>query len=515
LLGSALPIKGQRDLVSKAKREGVFSMYVVMVASECAPVAKVGGLADVVFGLSRELEIRGNAVEIVLPKYDCMRYDHIWGLEVVYRDLMVPWFNGSVPSTVWFGLVHGRKCFFIEPHSPDNFFNRGAYYGFTDEHMRFAFFSKAALEFLLKTGKRPEIIHTHDWQTALVPVLLCEIYKYAGMEHQRVVHTIHNFKHQGIAGVDALWFSGLGRPEHYYQPDRLQDDFNPTAINFTKGAVTYSNFVTTVSPQHVWEALHTDRGFGMGHTLHRFRDKFGGVLNGLDYDVWNPETDPHIPHHYEAGRLEAKYADKQALRQRLLLQEGFKPIVAYVGRLDTQKGVHLIKHALSYSLQQGAQFVLLGSSPELGINDEFWHLKHELNGSPDCHLEIGFDEELAHLIYAGSDIMVVPSMFEPCGLTQMIALRYGTVPVVRSVGGLIDTVFDRDYSERPPEQRNGYTFRDTDFQALESALSRALGLWWGYPEEFRRLILQGMAYDNSWNHPGQHYLDIYEYVRHK
>jgi len=490
-------------------------MYVVMVASECAPVAKVGGLADVVYGLSRELEVRGNAVEIVLPKYDCMRYDHIWGLQVSYENLVVPWYNGSVSCTVWFGFVHGRKCYFIEPHSADNFFNRGAYYGFIDEHIRFAFFSKAALEFLLATGKRPDVIHTHDWQTALVPVLLYELYQHTGMERQRVVHTIHNFKHQGIAGENVLWLTGLGRPEYYDQPDRLQDDFNPAAINFTKGAVTYANFVTTVSPQHAWEARYSDQGFGLGHTLHRFEGKFGGILNGLDYDVWNPQADWHIPHDYDAEHLEGKFQNKQALRERLLLREGLKPIVAYVGRLDTQKGVHLIKHALYYTLQRGAQFVLLGSSPELGINDEFWHLKHELNDNPDCHLEIGFNEELAHLIYAGADLVVVPSMFEPCGLTQMIALRYGTVPVVRAVGGLVDTVFDRDYSDRPVEQRNGYSFHDSDGPALESALSRALGLWWDYPEEFLKLVRQGMAYDFSWNHPGQHYLDVYEYVRHK
>ncbi|MDJ0863849.1 MAG: glycosyltransferase, partial [Gammaproteobacteria bacterium] len=188
---------------------------------------------------------------------------------------------------------------------------------------------------------------------------------------------------------------------------------------------------------------------------------------------------------------------------------------AYVGRLDTQKGVHLIRHALFYALQKGAQFVLLGSSPETGINDDFWHLKHELNDNHDCHLEIGYDEELAHRIYAGADMVVVPSLFEPCGLTQMIALRYGAVPIVRAVGGLADTVFDRDHSARPPEARNGYVFHEADYQGLESAMSRAIGLWQDYPGEFRELILNGLRYDYSWNHPGQNYLNIYDYVRHK
>jgi starch synthase len=490
-------------------------MYIVMIASECAPVAKVGGLADVVFGLSRELEIRGNSVEIILPKYDCMRYDHVWGLQVSYENLWVPWFNYHIRCTVWFGFVHGRKCFFIEPHSADHFFNRGRFYGFTDEHMRFAFFSKAALEFLLKSGKRPEIIHTHDWQTALVPVMLYEIYPFAGLEHARVCHTLHNTRHQGIAGENVLWFTGLGHPHRYYGRDRMGDDFDPTAINFSKGAVVYSSFVTTVSPHHAWEIRHAEAGYGLGHILHLYQTKFGGVLNGLDYEMWNPQSDSCLPAHYDADNLDPKYRNKEVLRQRLWLRHDWKPIVAYVGRLDTQKGVALIRHALFYALQRGAQFVLLGSSPEYGINAEFWRLKHELNDNPDCHLEIGYDEELAHLIYAGADMLVVPSLFEPCGLTQMIALRYGTVPIVHAVGGLGDTVFDRDYSERPMYERNGYVFHQTDYHALESAMSRAIALWFDYPDEFRDLVRNGMRCDYSWNRPGGDYLNIYEYIRHR
>lgn len=490
-------------------------MYIVMVASECAPVAKVGGLGDVVYGLCRELEIRGNAVEIILPKYDCMRYDHIWGLQVSHQDLWVPWFNYRVHCTVYFGFVHGRKCFFIEPHSPDNFFNRGAYYGFPDEHMRFAFFSKAALEFMYVSGKRPDVIHTHDWQTALVPVMLYEIYQQAGMGNCRVCHTLHNIKHQGIAGENVLWFTGLNRPDYYYSGSRMGDDFNPSAINFTKGAIVYSNFITTVSRTHAWEIRHTEWGYGLGHILHLHQNKFGGVLNGLDYEMWNPKTNPAVPVHYGADTFSRKKGNTRAMRDRLWLREADKPVVAYVGRLDMQKGVALIRHALFRALERGAQFVLLGSSPELGINAEFWELKRALNDNPDCHLEIGYNEELAHLIYAGADVLVVPSLFEPCGLTQMIALRYGAVPVVRAVGGLADTVFDRDYSDRPVEQRNGYVFYQSDNFALESALDRAIGLWFRYPEAFRELAVRGMRCDYSWNQPGADYVNIYEMIRHK
>ncbi|MCT7988329.1 glycogen synthase GlgA [Laspinema olomoucense] len=490
-------------------------MYIVQIASECAPVIKAGGLGDVVYGLSRELENRGHTVELILPKYDCMRYDHIWGLHDAYRDLYVPWYGGAVHCSVYCGWVHGRVCFFIEPHCEDNFFNRGCYYGCSDDNMRFAFFSKAALEFLLRSNKRPDIIHCHDWQTGLVPVLLYEIYKYNGMWNQRVCYTIHNFKHQGMAGSEVLRATGLNQDAYYFQYDRLRDNFNPFAINLMKGGIVYSNAVTTVSPHHAWEAHYTEVGSGLGHTLHLHQDKFTGVLNGIDYDFWNPEIDRYIPCHYSIDDFEGKQQAKKALRSHLLLQDEDKPIVAYIGRLDQQKGVHLVHHAMYYALSKGAQFVLLGSATEPAINDHFWHEKQFLNDNPDCHLELGFNEELSHLIYAGSDMILVPSNYEPCGLTQMIGLKYGTVPIVRGVGGLVNTVFDRDYDQnKPPAKRNGYVFYETDNDAVESALGRAIDLWYESPKEFQELAIQGMEYDYSWNYPGKNYVEIYESIRH-
>lgn len=488
-------------------------MYIVMIATECAPFAKVGGLADVVYGLSRELEIRSNAVEIILPKYDCGRYDQVWGLTVAYHNLWVPWYGGAINCTVWFGFIHGRKCFFIEPNCPEKFFNRGGFYGYSDECTRMAFFSKAALEFMLKAGKRPDIIHCHDWQTGLVPGLLFEMYKFSGMDRQRVCYTIHNFGHQGIGGRELLAATGLNRPDYFLQVERMRDEFNTTTINFMKSGIVFANHITTVSPRHAEEARYGAEGRGLGHTLFVHRQKFSGVLNGLDYDIWNPEIDKHIPTNYTPKTVEKKEKNKTALRHRFLLQKSRKPLVAYIGRLDKQKGVHLIRHALFYSLEHNAQFVLLGSSPEIEISNYFNHLKNHLNDNPDCHLELGFNEELAHLIYAGADLIVVPSMYEPCGLTQLIALKYGTVPIVRSCGGLADTVFDYHYSDKPIKKRNGYVFYQEDYQAIESALDRALGLWTHYPEEHRQLMLNGMAYDYSWNKPGQEYLKIYNKIK--
>ena len=483
-----------------------------MVTAECAPVAKAGGLGDAVAGLSRELELRGNAVEIILPKYASMRYDSIWGLQPSYRDLWVPWYGGAVRCTVWFGHANGRKCFFIEPHAAANFFGRDRLYGYGDDPERFAFFSRAAVEFMGQAGKRPDLVHCHDWSTGLVPVVLLE-QRQRDMPRQRVCYTIHNFRHQGTGGEQLLQATGLGRPDYFLDADRLGDDFRYRGLNQMKGGVVYSNFVTTVSPSHAEEALFGDGACGLGRTLKEHQVKFRGVLNGVDYDVWNPETDPMLPARYSAADIWRKHQIRDALRDRFWLRRKHSPVVAYVGRLDEQKGLHLVHHALFYTLAQGGQFVLLGDTPlDGGISSHFRHLKRNLNDNPDCHLEIGYREELAHLVFAGADLLIVPSMFEPCGLAPLIAMRYGTVPVVRATGGMIDTVFDLDHSGRPRDERNGFVFHHTDNQAIESALGRALRLWSAHPGEFRRLAMVCMRTDYSWAQPGQDYLDIYHHI---
>jgi starch synthase len=509
-----VPQEGPESSVPRHAEPRLPDLYIVHITPEMAPVAKVGGLADVVFGLSRELSIRGNHVEILLPKYDNLRYDQIHDLKTVYDDLWVPWYEGHIHCTVFFGFVHDRKCFFIEPHSQDNFFGRGSIYGFNDDVMRYAFFSRAAMEFLFKSGKHPDIVHCHDWQTALSPVFLFEIYQHLGMTHPRACLTIHNFKHQGLTGMEVLRATGLHQPERFFDYNRLRDNNNPYALNLLKGGIVYSNFVTTVSPRYAYETKDGEQGFGLEPTLHTHQIKYGGVVNGVDYDVWNPEIDHHIPARFGVDSVDGKYANKRALRHRLMLADNDKPIVAFIGRLDPQKGLDLVRHAIFYSLERGAQFVLLGSSPDPGINADFWGLKRMLNESPDCHLEIGFDEDLSHLIYAGADMMLVPSQFEPCGLTQLISLRYGTIPVVRAVGGLMDTVFDKDHSHHPLHERNGYVFDHYDHGGLESALGRAIDCYFHHPEHFRELIKNAMRSDYSWNHPGMDYLNIYHAIRH-
>lgn len=487
-------------------------MYITMVGAECAPAAKAGGLGDFIQGLSRELIKRGNEVDVILPKYDCLRWDRIDGLHKAYEDLWVPFYEQSLPCDVDCGYVDGIRCFFIDDHSQQRFFHRGRIYGESDDTERFAFFSRALLEFLLKTGKQPDIIHCHDWQTALVPVLLQENYEALGLIHPRVCFTLHNLAHQGVCGEYVLHQVGLDR-DRLMTEDRLLDRGNPQAVNLLKGGILYSSFVTTVSPGYARESRHTEQGRGLQETLNACEHKFRGVINGIDQDAWNPLTDPHIPWHFGPSSLPGKARCKSALRRRLGLDEAAAPVVSIVSRLDRQKGVDLMRHSIHYALESGCQVVLLGSASEDWIDAMFREIKQETDGSPDCHIELGYDEAMAHQIYAGADIIVVPSVYEPCGLTQLIAMNYAVVPVVRRVGGLADTVFDANHSDKAFEERNGYVFDDPIGPGLESALSRAIWLWFEHPAYFRQLRLNGMHTDHSWAGPAQQYLEIFRGIR--
>ncbi|MBB1126209.1 glycogen synthase [Thiospirillum jenense] len=486
-------------------------MYIVMVSAECAPVAKAGGLGDFIQGLGRELTIQGHEVTIVLPKYDVLRTSFIQNLQPVYRDLWVPFYDRRIPCTVESGDVDGLRCLFIEPHSPQGFFRRGRIYGEPDDMDRFALFCRAVLEYFLMTGQHPNVIHCNDWQTGLLPVLLYEIYERLGMNRTRVCYSLHNVGYQGQTDPHVLQMNGL-EVTRLLTADRLQDPSNPQLLNLMKGGIVFSNFVTTVSPQYAWEIQHTQQGMGLQPLLRQYDQKFGGVLNGIDDATWNPATDPLITSRYTADDLRRKAANKTALRRRLNLASGLKPIVAVVSRLDRQKGVELIRHAIDYVLAENCQFVLLGSALDPAIDAEFQQAKCDKLGNPNCHLELGYDEELAHLIYASADMILIPSVYEPCGLTQMIAMKYGCVPIVRRVGGLADTVFDANYSDKPFEERNGYVFDELTPAGLESALKRAIGLWFHHPDHFRQLRLNGMRTDNSWRRPSQHYLDIYHHI---
>jgi starch synthase len=487
-------------------------MYIAMVSAECAPIAKAGGLGDVVHGLSRALIALGQEVDVFLPGYDSLRHDLISGRRRVYSDLCVPFYDQQIRCQVDAGEVDGVTCYFITAESSHRFFERGRIYGESDDAERFAFFCRAVLEFLLKSGRRPDVIHCHDWQTALVPVLLFELYEGSGLADVRVCYSLHNVGYQGIVNASVLRQVGLD-PARLLTEDRLQDPANPAAANLMKGGIVFSNFVNTVSPRYAWEIQNTDQGMGLQGVLQTHAGKFGGILNGIDDAVWNPATDPHIAEPFACDRIEGKTANQSRLRQRVGLAASTRPLVVIVSRLDYQKGVHLLRFGITHALAQGCQVALLGSALDPVVDAQFRGLQEDYAGSPDCRLVLAYDEELSHLMYAGADMILIPSIYEPCGLTQMIAMKYGAVPIARRVGGLADTVVDANYSDRPFEARNGYLFDDLTESAFANAIDRALHLWREHPDYFRQLQINGMRVDRSWREPARHYLDIYDYLR--
>ena len=487
---------------------------IVIASAECAPVAKAGGLGDFVHGLARELIRQGHRVEVILPRYDCLRLESMDGLEKAPLELRLPYYATTLPCDLYQGRVEDIPCWFIDPRSPQDFFRRGVIYGEPDDPERFTCFAVAVLEFLAHTGRRPDVIHCHDWHTGLVPVLLDQVYRARGLERTRVCYTLHNLGYQGRVGEQVLRQVGLDAGR-LLTPERLGDPADTRLVNLLKGGIVHSHYITTVSPSYAREILTTEQGLGLQATLGARADRFAGILNGIDVTVWNPLTDPRIPQPFGPDSLPAKARSKQALRQRLGLAQNSKPLLAVISRLDAQKGVELIRHALLHTLARGGQAVLLGSAQDPLLDRYFRILQRETATSPDCHLELGYDEDLAHLLYAAADLLVVPSLYEPCGLTQMIAMRYGTVPVVRRVGGLADTVFDAHHSDRPFAERNGFVFDEPTPEALAGALDRALGLWFEHPAYFRQLRLNGMAADHSWARPARQYAAIFDRIRDK
>lgn len=494
-------------------------MHIINIASELAPIAKVGGLADVLLGLSRELSWKGHDVDIIIPKYDCMDTEGIRDL-AIYNENVPSYFKGELfPNTIWKGWVENLKVYFIEPTHPAHFFHRGCFYGCEDDNDRYLYFSRAALEFMFKESIQPDIIHLHDWQTAVIAPLYQKVYQGLGFKKPKVVFTIHNIEYQGRCSAADLDNIGLNGKQ-LLAPNELQDDQYKDAINLLKGAILYSDFVTTVSPNYAIEVLTPLGGRGLDKTLLKYKNKFKGILNGIDYSYWNPEIDRYLPAHFSPREIPANKKDrntidkkayiKNMLRERLFLAEEHRPILGCIARLVPQKGIELIKHALFHTLEKGGQFVLLGSSPIPSISAEFQDLKHQFTDHPCVHLILHHNEELAHMIYAASDMFIVPSLFEPCGLTQMISLKYGAVPIVRKTGGLADTIFDVDYSQKPFAETNGYVFDYPDATGVESALDRAFDCWFHNQDKWRKLMIQGMKIDFSWNKPSNEYLEVYK-----
>lgn len=496
-------------------------MYIVQVASEVAPVAKVGGLADVMMGLSRELKWKGHRVEAVIPKYDCIDTSKL-PLQCSEAGVR-SFFDGQWhDNSIWRGRYNGDlQLTFIESLAPMRFFDRGCIYGCQDDIDRFLYFSRAVLDWLLEQKTIPDVIHIHDWETAAIAFLIRQEPFRTHFEKTRTVLTIHNIAYQGkcqVADLDKVGISG----SWFNTPSRLQDDFG-TDLNLLKGGIVFSDFVTTVSPTYAKEVLTPEGGKGLYLTLNQNTEKFSGILNGVDYSYWNPEIDPHISFRYSSRLvpkseedsiiLAAKKKNTEKMRQSLGMEnDETKPLVVSICRLVHQKGVDLIKYAILNAHKKGMQYIVLGTAPDPAINWEFMNLSQQYAHDPHVRILLQQEESLAHLLYAASDMFLMPSLFEPCGLTQLIALKYGSIPIVRHTGGLVDTVFDVDYSKRPLAETNGFSFDDADTTGLDSALDRALAFWRQDSEGWQNLMVRAMESDFSWNFPARHYVNIYQKI---
>jgi starch synthase len=474
-------------------------MRVLMVASEVAPFAKTGGLADVLGALPAALARLGHEVDVVMPRYRGIRAGTGVG------SITVAAAGRSADAPIFAHEAGGVRTFFVEQ---PQYFDRAGLYGednrdYDDNPERFAFLARAALAWAAAGGVRYDVIHAHDWQTGLVPVLL-------NVEHRGhpvlggtpAVFTIHNLAYQG--NFPAWWVPALGLDWTLLHVDALEFWGR---ISFLKGGINFSRIVTTVSPRYAQEIQAPEFGFGFDGILRYRSADLIGILNGIDYDQWDPERDPHLPEPYTASNLAGKRAAKRAVLAEFGLpvttETLDRPLVGMVSRMVDQKGFDLVAAAAGELPRLPASFVALGTGDRR--YEEMWR------GLAARHADrigarIGFDEGLAHRIEGGSDVFLMPSRFEPCGLNQMYSLRYGTVPVVRATGGLFDTV--RNYNPDTGEG-TGFTFDEYSPGALVGTLRWALGIYRD-GETWRRIQAAGMREDNSWDASARRYVRAYE-----
>ncbi|XP_047946511.1 glycogen synthase-like [Salvia hispanica] len=490
-------------------------IHIIHVTAEMAPIAKVGGLGDVVTGLARACLTRGHTVDVFLPFYECINKQHVKELTLI--STYGSYHDGSwIPTNVYRGVVFGIPVVFIEP--TNHFFKGQSVYGGSyDELEAYLFFSRACLEWLQVSATQPDIIHVHEWQTAGLPLLYWDMYQYLSLQKPRIVLTIHNMEHYGECRQEQLNKCGLDGSV-YSTEEKAMDDrtigHNPERLSLLKGGIVYSNAVVTVSPTYLKETLNSG---WLAATLIRHRDKYFGILNGIDTAIWNPATDAFLPAKFDANQIEGKKICKLYVQRGLGLapeaQDSAKvPLVVCITRLVAQKGLHLITNAIRHVEALNGQMIILGTAPDARVGSEFEGLARLHNEGPSIRILQMYSEELSHMLYAAADIVLVPSIYEPCGLSQMIGMRYGAVPLVRKTGGLADTVFDMD-DQSHSEIANGFVFEGIDEGSLNCTLDRAFSFYHEKPNEWRDTVKKVLQMDNSWNNAAGKYIDVYNNVR--
>jgi starch synthase len=475
-------------------------LKVLFVSSEAAPFAKTGGLGDVVGALPKALQRRGLDVRVVLPLYAGMDWN---ALERLDGAIHVPMWWGTATAGVRLGRLPGSDVpiYFLEYH---RYFDRPHIYGrpgdaYDDNLERFTFLSRGALELCKALDFIPDVINANDWQTALVPVFVNTVEWARPLHGAATVYTIHNLAHQGVTDGGAMFITGLG--DHHYHPGEFE---HFGALNLAKAALHHSTLLSTVSPTYAREIQTPGHGFGLDGVLHSRQHDLFGILNGIDDHAWDPATDRHLPATFDVDRMEGKAACKAALQKEAGLPVNPRvPVFGFVGRLTAQKGVDVLAHTMTQLLSWDAQFVLLGAG-DADAEHFFGELSHR---RPDrFHGWIRFDDRLAHLVEAGSDFFLMPSRFEPCGLNQMYSQRYGTLPIVRATGGLVDTV--ENYREQDADG-TGFVFADLTPGALANTVGWALSTWYDRPAHVARMQRRAMEKDFSWDHAAREYVRLY------
>ena len=484
-------------------------LNILFVSSEVEPFAKTGGLADVSSSLPKAIKESGHEIRIMMPRYRFISERKFKLHDIIrLKDIPIPVGNsielGNVKSSFISNLKDKVQVYFLDN---EKFFGRDGVYqspvgkkDYQDNDERFIFFCHGVIETLKRLGWQPDIIHCNDWQTGLIPAYLKTLHSGDPFfKNIKTVFTIHNMAYQGSFSSEAFAKSGL--PKDLFKPEGAEAYGK---FNFLKTALYFSDAITTVSQKYAEEICHTEElGAGLNGLLSHRKKDLHGILNGIDYHQWNPLTDDHIYRKYDLKSLEAKVDNKKALVKRFgLSYSDSVPLVGAISRLVEQKGFDLVLEAMDELMKLDIQFILLGSGdPKAEKKFEAFHKKY----SSKMGVFFGFDEELAHLIEAGSDLFLMPSRYEPCGLNQMYSMRYGTIPVVRATGGLDDTVEDHSGNGKG----TGIKFEKFDAKELVKAVQRGIKIY-QQPDEWKKLMRNGMMKDFSWEHSARKYVGLYK-----
>jgi len=474
-------------------------MKILFAASEAAPFAKTGGLADVAGGLPPALAALGHDVRVVIPRYRCVDPEQF----KLHRraDYYVPIGAWNERCVILEGaMAGGVKAYFVEK---DLYFDRPELYGtahgdYPDNAERFLFFSRAVLELCNALDFTPDIMHCNDWQTGFVPLYLNRLYRHEErFKRTRSVFTVHNLGYQGRFWHWDMGLTGLGWEE--FSPGGVEFWGD---VSFLKAGLVSADIITTVSRAYSREIQTSEHGHGLEGVLAGRANDLHGIVNGIDYQAWNPAQDPHLPHTFSRTRLAGKTACRSALKQKLGLGETEAPLLGMVTRLAAQKGLDIVADALPDIMATGAQFVVLGTG-----DAAYQRLLADISRQyPDSmRLLLQYDENLAKNIYAGCDMLLMPSRYEPCGLSQLIALRYGTVPIVRKTGGLADTVEDYDLHTG---RGTGFVFEEYSAPALLRCLDRAIAVY-SDTAAWQHMMRSGMKRNFSWEHSAKEYEALY------